>query len=265
MLFDGSDSNTASIGLGYANAIVSAFAAEIRGGAQNLIRRSAPGAPVESRLRIWYNSQLKSKNYIVPGLIALILMIIGALLTSLTLAREWEMGTMEQLLSTPLRPAEVAPSLEHRRALAGGWHGQSRRRDSVAASPRVTRGQNLGQWPQQEPQRHWRQNPLRAAAGEVEDDLGEINPLGDHPPTIAPPLTVEFITWLLFPHRVHIALNQEATPAYDQAAGQPGQCRPNGIKTNEKILKMPSQKVKTIGLVVARWPNRYLLKTATTA
>ena len=61
-----------------------------------------------ARLRIWYNSQLKSKNYIVPGLIALILMIIGALLTSLTLAREWEMGTMEQLLSTPLRPAEVA-------------------------------------------------------------------------------------------------------------------------------------------------------------
>ena len=64
--------------------------------------------PVESRLRVWYNSQLKSKNYIVPGLIALILMIIGALLTSLTLAREWEMGTMEQVLSTPLRPAEVA-------------------------------------------------------------------------------------------------------------------------------------------------------------
>ena len=68
----------------------------------------ASAAPVESRLRVWYNSQLKSKNYIVPGLIALILMIIGALLTSLTLAREWEMGTMEQLLSTPLRPAEVA-------------------------------------------------------------------------------------------------------------------------------------------------------------
>ena len=65
-------------------------------------------APVEARLRIWYNSQLKSRDYIIPGLIAIILMIIGALLTSLTLAREWEMGTMEQLLSTPLRPAEVA-------------------------------------------------------------------------------------------------------------------------------------------------------------
>ncbi len=108
MLFDGSDSNTASIGLAYANNIVQSFAAEIRGQAQNRMGRSARAAPVEPRLRIWYNSQLKSKNYIVPGLIALILMIIGALLTSLTLAREWEMGTMEQILSTPLRPAEVA-------------------------------------------------------------------------------------------------------------------------------------------------------------
>jgi ABC-2 type transport system permease protein len=107
MLFDGSDSNTASIGLGYANGIVQSFSAEIRTRAANR-RGAASAAPVESRLRIWYNSQLKSKNYIVPGLIALILMIIGALMTSLTLAREWEMGTMEQLLSTPLRPAEVA-------------------------------------------------------------------------------------------------------------------------------------------------------------
>lgn len=108
LLFDGSDSNTASIALSYANGVVQALAKEIRERAQNRMGRSIPGTPVEPRLRIWYNSQLKSKNYIVPGLIALILMIIGALLTSLTLAREWEMGTMEQVLSTPLRPAEIA-------------------------------------------------------------------------------------------------------------------------------------------------------------
>ena len=108
LLFDGSDSNTASIALGYANNIIQPLALEIRKQAQNRIGGGAAAAPVNSGLRIWYNSQLKSKNYIVPGLIALILMIIGALLTSLTLAREWEMGTMEQLLSTPLRPAEVA-------------------------------------------------------------------------------------------------------------------------------------------------------------
>ena len=63
--------------------------------------------PVDARLRVWYNSSLESKNYVVPGLIAVILQIIAALLTSLTIAREWEMGTMEQLLSTPLRPAEM--------------------------------------------------------------------------------------------------------------------------------------------------------------
>ncbi|MBN1570759.1 MAG: ABC transporter permease [Acidobacteria bacterium] len=108
LIFDGSDSNTASIALGYANAIVQPLAFEILTQGQNRSGGEASGAPIGSRLRVWYNSELRSKNYIVPGLIALILMIIGALLTSLTLAREWEMGTMEQLLSTPLRPAEVA-------------------------------------------------------------------------------------------------------------------------------------------------------------
>ena len=58
-------------------------------------------------MRVWYNSSLESKNYMVPGLIAVILQIIASLLTSLTIAREWEMGTMEQILSTPLRPAEM--------------------------------------------------------------------------------------------------------------------------------------------------------------
>jgi len=58
-------------------------------------------------LRVWYNSELQSRNYIVPGLIAVILMIISAMLTSLTIAREWENGSMEQLLSTPVRAHEI--------------------------------------------------------------------------------------------------------------------------------------------------------------
>jgi ABC-2 type transport system permease protein len=97
ILLDGSDSNTASIARAYAESVVDAHAMEHIGGAP----------PIEARLRVWYNSDLKSKNYIVPGLIAVILMIIAALLTSLTIAREWENGSMEQLLSTPLRPAEL--------------------------------------------------------------------------------------------------------------------------------------------------------------
>ena len=104
LIIDGSDSNTDSVALGYAEALVANHALALQsaqeGGTQ------AP-LPVEARLRVWYNSDLKSQNYIVPGLLAVILMIISALLTSLTIAREWEMGTMEQLLSTPLRPAEL--------------------------------------------------------------------------------------------------------------------------------------------------------------
>ena len=108
LLIDGSDSNTAAIALGYANSVIQAHALELLSRGQNRRGGGYVTAPLEGRLRIWFNSELKSKNYIVPGLIALIMMIIGALLTSLTLAREWEMGTMEQLLSTPLRAPEVA-------------------------------------------------------------------------------------------------------------------------------------------------------------
>ncbi len=109
IIIDGSDSNTASIALGYAETLVRNVSFELRRDAQNLRGGVAAGlaAPVDVRLRVWYNSSLESKNYVVPGLIAVILMIIAALLTSLTIAREWEMGTMEQLLSTPVRPAEI--------------------------------------------------------------------------------------------------------------------------------------------------------------
>jgi len=106
-LLDGSDSNTASIAQGYAAALVQSYTLELRSRAQN---RSAGGKlapPIDARLRIWYNAELRSKNYVVPGLIALIMMIIASLLTSLTIAREWEMGTMEQLLSTPVRAPEI--------------------------------------------------------------------------------------------------------------------------------------------------------------
>lgn len=107
ILLDGSDSNTASIALGYADAIVQGFAARLRSEAQ--VRRGGGElkVPVEPRIRVWYNSDLKSRNFIVPGLIAVTLMIIAAMLTSLTIAREWENGTMEQLLSTPVRPVEL--------------------------------------------------------------------------------------------------------------------------------------------------------------
>jgi ABC-2 type transport system permease protein len=106
-LLDGSDANTASIALGYCSGVVRTFALQVRQEMQNKNAGFTIDVPVDARQRIWYNSTLESKNYVVPGLIAVMLMIISALLTSLTIAREWEMGTMEQLLSTPLRPAEL--------------------------------------------------------------------------------------------------------------------------------------------------------------
>jgi ABC-2 type transport system permease protein len=99
---DGSDANTATIALEYARAIV-------RGHALRL--RAAAGDPYVPPLtlasRVWYNEDLVSRNMIVPALVPVIMMIIAAMLTSLTLAREWERGTMEQLASTPVRRVEV--------------------------------------------------------------------------------------------------------------------------------------------------------------
>src|SRR6185295_12444334 len=63
--------------------------------------------PITAESRVWYNEELVSRNMIVPGLVATIMMIISAMLTALTIAREWERGTMEQLASTPVSRLEV--------------------------------------------------------------------------------------------------------------------------------------------------------------
>ncbi len=107
-LINGSDSNTAGISLGYIESLVATETLRLRAAEQDRRTGLEVPPPVEARLRVLYNSELRSRNYIVPGLIAVILMIIGSLLTSMTIAREWEMGTMEQVLSTPLRPSELA-------------------------------------------------------------------------------------------------------------------------------------------------------------
>jgi ABC-2 type transport system permease protein len=108
ILLDGSDSNTASIAMGYAEGLVQTYALQARESAQSQRTGSVLQPPVTASVRVWYNPDLVSRNFIVPGLIGVITMIIAALLTSLTIAREWENGTMEQLLSTPVRPIEMA-------------------------------------------------------------------------------------------------------------------------------------------------------------
>jgi len=107
IIVDGSDSNTATIAMGYADVVALAYS---QGVAVNTLRRTGGRmiqTPVDLRPRVWFNADMESKNYIIPGLIAVIMMVIAALLTSLTVAREWESGTMEQLISTPVKGSEL--------------------------------------------------------------------------------------------------------------------------------------------------------------
>lgn len=99
VIVDGSDSNTATIALGYISAIVERYPRRLKEG------HTVP--LIDPRVRVWYNPELKSRNFIIPGLIAVIMAVIAALLTSLTVAREWERGTMEQLISTPVKVPEL--------------------------------------------------------------------------------------------------------------------------------------------------------------
>lgn len=106
-IIDGSDSNTATIALGYAESIVKGFSQSLLMQQMHKQGKKTFNPPLDLRLRVWFNPDLESKNTIVPGLIAVIMMVISALLTSLTIAREWERGTMEQLISTPIKVSEL--------------------------------------------------------------------------------------------------------------------------------------------------------------
>ena len=106
-LIDGSDANTANIVLGYIQAIARQYTQE-----KTILKVSRIGVtnfnlPIDVRPRVWFNEDLESKNYFVPGLVAVIISIIGVLLTGQVIVREWEKGTMELLISTPVRKGEL--------------------------------------------------------------------------------------------------------------------------------------------------------------
>jgi ABC-2 type transport system permease protein len=107
VLVDGSDSNTATIALGYAGFIVASYAEKVAIDELGRTSGATISPPLAVEPRVWFNADMLSRNAIVPGLIAVIMMVIAALLTSLTVAREWETGTMEQLISTPLTGPEL--------------------------------------------------------------------------------------------------------------------------------------------------------------
>ncbi|MGA9119294.1 MAG: ABC transporter permease [Bacteroidota bacterium] len=106
VILDGSDANTANILLGYANQIVASQSEQILGSYTTLLKGAKVGRIIPEP-RIWFNPDLKSAYYMVPGVVALVLMIITMTLTSLGIVKEKEIGTLEQLMVTPIRSYEL--------------------------------------------------------------------------------------------------------------------------------------------------------------
>ncbi len=104
IITDGSDANTSQSVLAYTNLIISDYNL----GKAGSLLGSAASLPVQLETRFWYNADLNSQNFLIPGLISLIMTILASLLTALCVAREWERGTMELLISTPIKPIELA-------------------------------------------------------------------------------------------------------------------------------------------------------------
>ena len=115
ILVDGTNSNTASLVGSYAGQVVAEYAAAVSGAQHNarllgrgIVQPANFAVPqVDVRSRVWFNPDLKSRNYFVPGVIANIIMLVTLMLTALAIVREKEIGTMEQLMVTPIRPVEL--------------------------------------------------------------------------------------------------------------------------------------------------------------
>lgn len=107
-IMDGSDATTSRLAASYTRGIGMIYNRRIRA---TSLHPAAPGewggGTVELAPRVWYNADMRSQNMILPGIVAIVMMVIAAMLTSVTVAREWETGTMEQLISTPIRGHEL--------------------------------------------------------------------------------------------------------------------------------------------------------------
>ena len=106
-LVDASDDNSANVLMGYTQAVVMGYSAQVQVAWLNARGISIQPASISVQTRTWYNEDLESSAFIIPGVLALVMSVIGAFLTSLTIAREWERGTMEQLISTPVSAIEI--------------------------------------------------------------------------------------------------------------------------------------------------------------
>ena len=106
ILFDGSDPNFASMSVGYMTRFVGEYNNRLLYDFLNRKGMEKINPPVEGQIRVWFNEDLESRKFIIPGIIAIIIMIVGAMLTSLVIAREYENGTMETVFSLPVGAGE---------------------------------------------------------------------------------------------------------------------------------------------------------------
>ncbi len=106
-LVDATDNNTANVLIGYTQAVIQGYSGEVQLAWLQAHGKSIQPVPLSVQTRTWYNEDLESSSFIIPGVLALVMSVIGAFLTSLTIAREWERGSMEQLISTPLTAMEI--------------------------------------------------------------------------------------------------------------------------------------------------------------
>lgn len=108
VLVDGADSNFAVVGLNYLQKAAQLFSArQVRAVARDVAGRGVPLPGVAVEARAWYNPDLRSRFYMVPGLMGVLLLVTTMIVTSMALVKEREDGTMEQLIVTPLRPMEL--------------------------------------------------------------------------------------------------------------------------------------------------------------
>jgi len=107
LIADGSDANSAGISLSYASQITATYSQAIVATAFERTPQALRPAMVNTETRVWYNPELKSRNFMVPGVLAMVLMIITMTLTSLGVVKEKEIGTLEQLLVTPIKPYQL--------------------------------------------------------------------------------------------------------------------------------------------------------------
>jgi ABC-2 type transport system permease protein len=106
-ILDATDDNTANIARGYAQAVVATFSSDVQAQRLQSMGQQQPNPPAVAEYRVWFNEDLESRDFVIPGIVAMVLALVGAQLTSLTISREWERGTMEVLVSTPVTRMEL--------------------------------------------------------------------------------------------------------------------------------------------------------------